>query len=94
MRPIDADVMRNAIKLNPWATPEEIRQAELVKEWVDAQPTLTDAARLCKPIKIHDDLAFDGIGWCCSYCTKSISKIDKYCRECGSKIDWSKVNDR
>lgn len=94
MRPIDADVMRDAIKVNPWAIPEEIRQAELIKEWVDAQPTLTDAARPCKPIRVHDDFDFQGIGWCCSYCTKSISKMDRYCRDCGSKIDWSKVNDR
>ncbi len=93
MRPIDADVMRNAIKLNPWATPEEIKQAELIKEWVDAQPTLTDAVRSCKPIKVHDKYGFNSIDWYCNYCTKSISRIDKYCRECGSKIDWSKANE-
>lgn len=30
----------------------------------------------------------------CSYCQSVLRKTDRYCHECGKKIDWSEGNER
>ena len=40
MRLIDADSTKAHIKLGVWASKENIAQVELLKEWIDQQPTV------------------------------------------------------
>ncbi len=95
MRPIDADTMKTDIKVSPWAAPEEIKRAELIKEWIDARPTIDicDVVSLdpVYPTPVHDVLAPSGIAYTCNRCGVTVIRRYNYCPVCGHKIDWSKV---